>query len=107
MNEATQIAASDFQSQREANPTSVVIDVRDHEKFEEAHIPTAIHIHKTKIAEEIADIVPDKTTEIFCYCGGGQSGPRTAELLNDLGYTNAKAIDGGYRAYKASIGEKE
>ena len=98
---STHLSVEDFEHQREANPTAVVIDVRDHEKFEEGHIPTAIHIHKTKIAQEIADIVPDKSTEIFCYCGGGQSGPRTAELLNELGYSNAKAIDGGYRAYKA------
>ncbi len=103
---STALSVEDFEDHRKANPKSVVIDVRDHEKFEEGHVPTAIHIHKTKIAQEIADLVPDKTTEIFCYCGGGQSGPRSAELLHELGYTNAKAITGGYRALKTAIKKK-
>jgi rhodanese-related sulfurtransferase len=105
MSEAKQIPIEDFLAERKSNPKSIVIDVRDDEKWEEGHIPGAIHIHKSKIADEIEKRIPDKNTEIFCHCGGGTSGPKAAALLNEMGYKNAKAIKGGFRSYKAS-GEK-
>ena len=102
MTEVEQIAIADFLASRKVNPKSIVIDVRDDDKWEEGHIPGAIHIHKTKVEDEIAKQVSDKNAEIFCHCGGGQSGPRAAALLNEMGYKNAKAIHGGFRSYKAS-----
>jgi phage shock protein E len=105
VSEAKQIPVEDFLARRKANPKSIVIDVRDDDKWKEGHIPAAIHIPKAKIADEIAETVPDKNTEIFCHCGGGTSGPKAATLLNEMGYRNAKAIHGGFRSYKAS-GEK-
>jgi rhodanese-related sulfurtransferase len=100
--EVDQITIVDFLSHRKANPKSVVIDVRDDDNWVEGHIPGAIHIHKSKVEDEIEEKVPDKNAEIFCHCGGGTSGPRTAALLNEMGYKNAKAIQGGFRSYKAS-----
>ncbi|MDP4219965.1 MAG: rhodanese-like domain-containing protein [Bacteroidota bacterium] len=105
MSEAEQVPVEDFLARRKANPKAIVIDVRDDDKWKEGHIPGAIHIEKSKVAEEIAAKVTDKNVEIFCHCGGGTSGPRAAALLNELGYKNAKAIKGGFRSYKAS-GEK-
>jgi rhodanese-related sulfurtransferase len=105
MSEAKQIPVEDFLARRKVNPKSIVIDVRDDDKWEEGHIPGAIHIPKTKVAEEIAEKVPDKNAEIFTHCGGGTSGPKAAALLNEMGYKNTKAIQGGFRSYKAS-GEK-
>ena len=99
------VTVEEFLAERKKNPKSVVIDVRDADKYAEEHIPGAINVHKTKVEEEIASVVPNKNTEIFCHCGGGQSGPRAAELLNELGYKNAKVIQGGFRAYKAKMKE--
>lgn len=105
MPEAEQISIDDFLDRRKKNPKSIIIDVRDDDKFEEGHIPGAIHIHKTKVEEEISAKIPDKNAEIFCHCGGGTSGPKAATLLSEMGYKNAKALQGGFRSYKAS-GEK-
>ena len=102
MTEADQISIDDFTARRKANPKSIIIDVRDDDKWKEGHIPGAIHIQKAIIADEITKKVPDKKTEIFCHCGGGTSGPRAATLLNEMGYKNAKAIKGGFRSYIAS-----
>jgi len=100
--EAKQVTVEEFLERRKANPKSIVIDVRDDEKWKEGHIPGATHIHKTEIEELIESKVPDKNAEIFCHCGGGTSGPKAAALLNEMGYKNAKAIQGGFRSYKAS-----
>src|SRR5947209_4569032 len=100
-----QIKIQDFLARRKSNPRSIVVDVRDDEKWEEGHIPGALHIHKTLIEQEIASKIPDKNAEIFTHCGGGTSGPKAAKTLAEMGYKNVHAIAGGFRAYKAS-GEK-
>lgn len=102
MTEVRHANVTDFLERRKANPKSIVIDVRDDDKWEEGHIPGAKHIHKTVIEEAITSKVPDKNAEIFCHCGGGQSGTRAAEALAKKGYKNVSVIDGGFRAYKAS-----
>src|SRR5437763_6997943 len=100
-----QISLKDFLARRKTNPKSIVIDVRDDEKWEEGHIPGAMHIRKSLVEEEIGKKVPDKNAEIFTHCGGGTSGPQAAEKLAAMGYKNVHAISGGFRAYKGS-GEK-
>ncbi len=107
MTNPEQITVKDFLAHRIENPQTIVIDVRDDENWEEGHIPGAIHIHKTKITEEIAAKVSDKNAEIICHCGGGQSGPRAAEELREMGYVNAIALQGGFRSYKAGGGKIE
>jgi len=103
--EAKQVSVEEFLARRKANPKAVVIDVRDDDKWKAGHIPGAKHIHKSVIEDEITSKVPDKNAEIFCHCGGGQSGPRAAEALAKMGYKNVAAIKGGFRSYSAS-GEK-
>lgn len=105
MSETKQVTVEEFLARRKANPKAVVIDVRDDEKWNAGHIPGAKHLHKSKIAEKIAKLVPDKKTEIICHCGGGTSGPKAAAELNAMGYKNAVALKGGFRSYGAS-GEK-
>jgi rhodanese-related sulfurtransferase len=97
-----QTPITEFLKRRKENPKAIVIDVRDDDKWEEGHIPGAIHIYKNTIEEEIEAQVPDKNAEIFCHCGGGQSGPRAAEALAKLGYKHVSAIQGGFRSYKSS-----
>lgn len=103
MAQAGHINANDFLELSKRNQKAVVIDVRDADKFDEAHVDGAVNIHKTKLEAQIADIVPDKTTEIYCHCGGGQSGPRAAQALADMGYENVSVIDGGWRALKTAM----
>jgi len=96
------INVTEFLERQKSNPDLVIIDVRDEEKWEEGHIPGAIHVHKSTIEKEIGSVIPDKNAEIFCHCGGGQSGARAAESLSKLGYKNVAVIEGGFRSYKSS-----
>lgn len=106
MAEAKHISAEDFLAHRSKNKKSVVIDVRDADKYAEGHVEGAINVQKTKLEAEIASLVPDKNTEMYCHCGGGQSGPRAAQALTDLGYANAHVIDGGWRRLQSVISSK-
>ena len=80
---------------------TVVIDVRDAQAHEASHIAGSVNVEGATIAERIAALVPDRSTPILCYCNGGSRGPLAALALQELGYTDVGAIEGGLRAYAA------
>jgi rhodanese-related sulfurtransferase len=81
--------------------SALIIDVRDDDKWEAGHIPGAIHIHKSNIAEQAQALLTNKNAEIICYCGGGRSGPMAAEYLTKQGYKNVSYLIGGYRSFES------
>lgn len=105
MAESKQIVLKDLLLAKAEDPNLIIIDVRDAEKFSEGHIPGAMNIHKTVITDEITSVVGDKSARIVCHCGGGESGPRSAEALAAMGYENVSYLVGGFREYEASGGK--
>jgi len=103
--QAKHIKLDEFLARRKENPDLIIVDVRSEERYSEGHIPKALNINKSVIADEISSKVSDKSLEIVCHCGGGESGIRSAEALAAMGYENVSVLDGGIRVYKAS-GEK-
>ena len=45
--------------------------------------------------------VPDTTTEVVLYCGGGFRSALAADALQKMGYTNVLSMDGGIRDWRA------
>jgi rhodanese-related sulfurtransferase len=80
---------------------AVIIDVRDAQAHDAAHIPGSVNLERDSFAERIAALVPDPSTPILCYCNGGSRGPLAALALQELGYGDVGAIAGGLRAYAA------
>ena len=81
----------------QANRDFKLIDVREDSEWAQARIPNAIHIGKGVIERDIESVVPDKTTEIVLYCGGGFRSAIAAKSLQDMGYNNVYSMAGGIR----------
>jgi rhodanese-related sulfurtransferase len=43
--------------------------------------------------------VPDKSTTLVLYCGGGFRSALAADNLRKMGYTNCISMDGGWRSW--------
>ncbi len=84
-----------------------VIDVREDNEFEEAHIRGAEHLGKGIIERDIEDFAPDKSSELILYCGGGFRAALAADALQRMGYTNIRSMAGGWRAWLESDGPIE
>ena len=76
-----------------ANP--IWIDVRSVEEFNQGHLPGALNIIHTDIADKISAVTSDKTAEIQLYCRSGRRSGLAMEALQKLGYTNVHNA-GGY-----------
>jgi rhodanese-related sulfurtransferase len=77
-----------------------LIDVREDNEWEAAHAAGAEHLGKGIIERDIEAGVPDKSTEVVLYCGGGFRSALTADVLQEMGYTNVFSLAGGWKAWK-------
>ena len=80
----------------------LLIDTREESEWAAGHVQGAVHLSKGIIEREIETKVPDKTTKLILYCGGGYRSALVADNLQKMGYTAAISLDGGWRALKES-----
>jgi phage shock protein E len=87
------------EARQEQAKGAVLIDVRESEEFAKGHANEAIHLSKGVVELRIEDAVPDTSTPIICYCGGGSRSALAADNLQKMGYTNVASMAGGFRAW--------
>jgi rhodanese-related sulfurtransferase len=80
----------------------VLIDVREDSEWAAGHAAGAIHLGKGVIERDIETKVPDKGAKLVLYCGGGFRSALAADALQQMGYTDAISLDGGWGAYQKS-----
>jgi phage shock protein E len=65
---------------------TIWIDVRSTAEFQQGHLPGAINIPHTDIANRIQQVTRDKNTEIQLYCRSGRRSGLAEAELKKLGY---------------------
>jgi rhodanese-related sulfurtransferase len=55
---------------------------------------------KGVIERDVEHKVPDLSTELVLYCGGGFRSALAADNLQKMGYTNVISMDGGVRGWR-------
>jgi glyoxylase-like metal-dependent hydrolase (beta-lactamase superfamily II)/rhodanese-related sulfurtransferase len=78
----------------------VVLDVREREAFEAAHIPGAQHLPRGQLELRVNEAFPDPTVRILTYCEVGKVSTLAAATLRRMGFTRAVALDGGMKVWK-------
>jgi rhodanese-related sulfurtransferase len=79
--------------------TFLLFDVREESEWKKGHLPQAQHLGKGIIERDIETIVPEPSTEMLLYCGGGFRSALAADNLRKMGYTNVVSVDGGFRGW--------
>ena len=102
-----EINVPDTRKRLDQNPAAKLIDVREDNEWEAGHASGAIHLGKGIIERDIEVAVPDKSTEIILYCGGGYRSALAADVLQEMGYTNVWSMAGGWKAWKESSAPTE
>ena len=87
------------QYQRMPADGHVLIDTREDHEWTDGHAAGAIHLSKGVIERDIESEIPDKSTTMVLYCGGGYRSALVADALQQMGYKNAISLDGGWRAW--------
>jgi rhodanese-related sulfurtransferase len=80
----------------------VLIDTREESEWAAGHASGAVHLSKGIIERDIENRIPDKSTTLVLYCGGGFRSALAADNLRKMGYQNPISLDGGWRAWSSA-----
>ena len=72
----------------------ILLDTRTREEYDQSHIPGALLIPHTEIAQRAEEELPDKDQVILVYCRSGNRSKQASEALAELGYTHVKEFGG-------------
>ena len=95
-----QIDIAGYQKMLASGEKHILVDVREDREFDAGHAAGALHLGKGVIERDIENTVPDKSSQLVLYCGGGFRSALAADSLQKMGYTHAISLDGGWRAYQ-------
>jgi rhodanese-related sulfurtransferase len=79
----------------------LLVDVREDNEWTNGHLPGAIHMGRGIIERDIETKVPETSTKMILYCGGGFRSALVADNLQKMGYTNVESMDGGWKGWLA------
>ena len=97
-----EVTVAETRGRLKQNPEAKLIDVREDKEWDAAHAAGAIHLGKGIIERDIETTVPDKSTELILYCGGGYRSALAGDVLQTMGYTNVFSMAGGWKAWRES-----
>lgn len=92
------VKASDLAVELAENPELLLVDVRTVDEFIEGHLEGAINIPLVELTDHL-DMLPDLEQDMVIYCGSGHRSAMAMAVLNLLGYTNARGMLGGVKAW--------
>jgi len=92
----------DVRRRVDAGEKFLLVDVREDNEWANGHLPKAVHMGRGVIERDIETAVPDTTTKMILYCGGGFRSALVADNLQKMGYTNVESMDGGWKGWLAA-----
>lgn len=77
-----------------------IVDVREKEEYNAGHIPGALLIPLSELAQRVKDVPRD--TEVILVCRSGNRSQQAYDYLKQQGFTNIHNMVGGMRAWQAA-----
>ncbi|HSW07278.1 MBL fold metallo-hydrolase [Aquabacterium sp.] len=82
------------------SPDLIVLDVRERDAFEAAHIPGARLLPRGQLELRVNTELPDPTLRIVTCCEFGRISTLAAATLRSMGFQRVVALDGGMKAWQ-------
>lgn len=79
----------------------LIIDVREDNEWDAGHLDGAVHLGRGVLERDVEKQIPDKSSRLVLYCGGGFRSALSADNLQKMGYTDVWSLDGGFKALSA------
>ena len=90
---------ADVKRRLESGEKFLLVDVREDNEWAKGHLPGAVHMGRGVIERDIETRVPETSTRMILYCGGGFRSALVADNLQKMGYTAVESMDGGWRGW--------
>lgn len=95
----TEVSAAQVKADLDAGKQIILLDVRDKEEFDAGHLPNAVHISRGLLEFKVGGMLTDRNADIVLYCRTGARSALATHVLNQMGYVNAKNMEGAFKAW--------
>lgn len=99
---ANSISSSELSQRIAAGDAPVILDVRSPGEFERGHVPGAINIAYSEVADRLGELEQARSGEVVVYCGSGRRAGMAQDLLREEGFTQLRDLEGHWNTWKAS-----
>ncbi len=82
-----------------ADPTTVVLDIRDDQAFQTSHIPGAKHLHNQNLQEILNTMEFEQPVIVCCY--HGIASQQAGQYLVSQGFEHVYSLEGGFEQWSA------
>jgi molybdopterin/thiamine biosynthesis adenylyltransferase/rhodanese-related sulfurtransferase len=79
---------------------AIALDVREPDEYDEGALEGAVHIPRGHLESQVEGRIVDKDARVVVYCAAGVRSAFAVRTLQDLGYTGATSMDGGFGRWK-------
>ena len=79
---------------------ATILSVDTSDVYAHGHVPGAVWVCRSRLEWRIAEIVPSRAASIVTTCTDGWQSRLAAATLHGLGYTGARVLEGGTRAWQ-------
>lgn len=90
---------ADVKRRMDSGEEFLLVDVREDHEWANGHVPGAVHMSRGLIERDIEVKVPETSSKMILYCGGGFRSALVADNLQKMGYSNVESMDGGWRGW--------
>ena len=94
-----EISVADAKAYMDSGKAVIIVDCRTAKEFKKGHLPKAVNIPRGLLEFKVAKKIPNKSSYIICYCKSGDRSCLSTCTLGQMGYTNVKSMDGGWKAW--------
>jgi rhodanese-related sulfurtransferase len=84
----------------DAGAAPLILDVRRPDEFAAGHVPGAVLIPHTELAERLAEIDAAREAGVIVYCESGRRAGMAEEFLVGQGFSNVQHLEGDMRAWR-------
>ena len=81
--------------------TSVIIDVRTEDEFQQGSIPGAVNIPVDSLRDRLSELSQEKN--LYVYCQVGLRGYIALRILKQHGFARVRNLSGGYKTYQLAM----
>jgi molybdopterin/thiamine biosynthesis adenylyltransferase/rhodanese-related sulfurtransferase len=78
-----------------------LIDVREHEERAQGGPDGSAHVPRAQLGARAAQLAPRREQTVLLICAGGTRSRLAAQTLQQLGYTDARSVAGGFQRWRA------
>ena len=82
------------------NQDWLILDVRSEQEFAEGHVPGAINIAHTELADNLDKVWAYKDKTIVVYCRSGRRAGMAAQILLDNDFSQVKHLEGDIQGWQ-------